>query len=101
MWGWIAFGVLLLVYVSFNRHMTIRAISLTEYIEYLLMNPTVYLEHRKGYRSLLETITAHEKRPVQVAHAAAKSIADIAEKLLDKIQVSNVLLRVHREEWKD
>ena len=81
--------------------MTRINLSLTEYVEYLLMNPRIYLDHRNKYRSLLETITAQEKNPVKVAHSAGNSVIELSKKMLNDIQVPNLILRIRREEWKE
>ena len=94
MWGWICCAVILALYISSSRHMANRAESLTEYIEFLLMHPDVYNDHRQKYLGLLQTINEQHKDPIKVKFVAANSVSDIAARLYDRAMIANVVLRV-------
>lgn len=101
MWGWIAFAIMFLLYMNSLRRLTKESESLTEYIEFLLMNRLVYQDHRQKYRELLKSIGARVTDPLQLAMSGKRSIRDLAAEMAASIFLSNVLQRSDTSQWQD
>ena len=99
--GWILFGVMVLVYISFSRHMARRVESLSEYVEFLLQNRAVYQDHRGKYADML-TEASHnspDMKPMELSWRAKKAIDSMAGSLHGEIVLSNLFGRTSPEAW--
>jgi len=99
--GWILFGIMVLVYISFSRHMARRVEFLSEYIEFLLQNRAVYQDHRKKYAAMLTEAASGSPglKPTELAWRAKNVVDSWAQSLHGGIVVSNLFGRASPEVW--
>lgn len=99
--GWILFGLLVVIYISFARHMARRVESLAEYIEFLLQNRAVYEDHRQKYAGMLRETAqlSPHLTPVQLGMCSKRSIDSISGSLHKEIVLSNAVGRASIDAW--
>lgn len=99
--GWTLFGLLLLVYISFGRHMGPRVEALSEYVEFLLQNRAAYEDHRRTYAQVLQDATAASpglgRR--ELAFIAKQALDGIAESMPVEVVLTNALGRGMPAQW--
>lgn len=99
--GWVLFGLLAVLYLSFSRYMARRVEQLSEYIEFLLQNKVVYDDHRRKYAELLAGMVQRSPgiSPTDLAMRSKGALDEMAKGLHSQALLSNMAGRGMPTEW--
>lgn len=90
--GWILFGILAVVYISFQRYSANMRNSMAEYVQFLFFHPEVYRNHRKKFIAFLKDQT--ETDLTRLAMVSYEALDQIAQTVRGEISQANVLVRL-------
>lgn len=93
--GWFLFLVVGLIHIGFLRHSARRIEAMSEYIEFLFQNRSVYETHRDKYVSMLQHAVSQSPQGTlrMLAMHSKQAADDIAESVYKQAAVSNAFGR--------
>jgi hypothetical protein len=99
--GWVLFGLLAVLHLSFLRYSTHHVEQLSEYVEFLFQNKVVYDDHRRKYAEVLADMIHRSPgiSATDIARGAKRALDEVARGLHSQAFVSNVAGRGMPTEW--